>query len=193
MNDNTLKLKLLQEAVKLVPFDGWSADIIKKAAANAGINPAYAEMMFIGGVDELVDLFFINQDALLKDEIANLPLLDMRVRDRIAAGIWLRFKVNEPHKLLIKKTLPYLAMPWRWPLKTKILWRCVDLIWHEAGKDTSVDYNYYSKRTLLAGVFSASLMYWLSDNSSDYKDTKSFIARRIDDILQVAKFISGKK
>lgn len=190
---NTLKANLVQEAVKIVPFEGWSTEVLRKAAEQAGYNPTYAQMMLVEGVDEIVDFFFIQQDVALQEAIKQLPLATMRVRDRIGEAVWQRLLLNEPYQLAIKKTLPYLAMPWRWRLKQRILWRCVDLIWHEAGQDQSIDYNYYTKRGLLAGVYSASLLYWLADNSAQYKDTKEFISRRIDDVMQIAKLTGRKK
>jgi ubiquinone biosynthesis protein COQ9 len=188
----TLKTALLQELVKIVPFSGWSDAALQQAATQAGYKPAYVQMLLLDGIDEMVDFFYLQQDAALQAAIQQLPLAKMRIRERISEAVWLRIQLNEPYKLLIKKTLPYLAMPWRWPLKQRVLWRCVDLIWHEAGHDKSVDYNYYTKRTLLAGVYSATLLYWLADNSVGYHETKAFLARRIENVMQIAKFMARK-
>ena len=48
-------------------------------------------------------------------------------------------------------------MPHQAPLAAKALYRTVDAIWHGIG-DRSVDFNFYSKRALLAGVYSTTLM-----------------------------------
>ena len=62
----------------------------------------------------------------------------------------------------------------------------VDTIWRACG-DTSTDFNFYSKRIILAGVFSTTLLYWLSDESEDYADTWRFLDRRIKDVMKIEK------
>ncbi len=42
--------------------------------------------------------------------------------------------------------------------------RTVDAIWHAAG-DRSADWSWYSKRAILAGVYGATLLFWLRDDS----------------------------
>jgi ubiquinone biosynthesis protein COQ9 len=60
----------------------------------------------------------------------------------------------------------------------------VDAIWHAAG-DTSTDYNFYTKRMLLAGVYSATLLFWLNDESEDFAATWAFLDRRIGEVVRI--------
>ena len=59
-----------------------------------------------------------------------------------------------------------------------------------AAGDTSTDYNFYSKRALLAGVYSATLLYWLNDKSEGYEATWAFLERRVADVLKVPKVMA---
>ncbi|MBT7267527.1 MAG: COQ9 family protein, partial [Rhodospirillaceae bacterium] len=52
------------------------------------------------------------------------------------------------------------------------------------------DFNYYTKRGLLAGVYGSTILYWLSDNSDDFVETDAFLARRINEVLQIPKLQS---
>ena len=63
----------------------------------------------------------------------------------------------------------------------------VDAIWYAAG-DTSSDFNFYTKRATLAGVFSSTLFYWLNDRSEGDAATWAFLDRRIDDVMRFEKF-----
>ena len=51
-----------------------------------------------------------------------------------------------------------------------------------------LDFNFYTKRALLSGVYSATVLYWLNDNSEDFEKTWQFLDRRIDDVMQIEKF-----
>jgi ubiquinone biosynthesis protein COQ9 len=67
-----------------------------------------------------------------------------------------------------------------------MLYRTTDAIWHAAG-DKSTDFNFYSKRALLGGVFSSTVLYWLNDRSEGDQATWDFLARRIDDVMRFEK------
>ena len=94
----------------------------------------------------------------------------------------------------VRRGLALLALPLNAPLGLKLLYRTVDAIWYAAG-DTSADFNFYTKRATLAGVFSSTLFYWLNDRSEGNTATWEFLDRRIDDVMRFEKFKSqfGKK
>jgi ubiquinone biosynthesis protein COQ9 len=53
--------------------------------------------------------------------------------------------------------------------------------------DTSDDVNWYTKRATLSGVYSATVLYWLGDNSADHEKTWEFLDRRIEDVMRIEK------
>ncbi|MEL7027234.1 MAG: COQ9 family protein, partial [Pseudomonadota bacterium] len=61
-----------------------------------------------------------------------------------------------------------------------------DHMWTAIG-DTSDDYNWYTKRATLAGVWGATVLYWLGDDSLEQQNTHAFIDRRIDDVMRIEK------
>ena len=75
----------------------------------------------------------------------------MRVRDRVAAAVKLRLEAHGTEREAIRRALTYLAQPQHGPLALRCLYRTVDTIWYAAG-DTATDFNFYTKRALLAGV-----------------------------------------
>ena len=56
-----------------------------------------------------------------------------------------------------------------------------------AAGDVSTDFNFYTKRAILAGVYSATLMRWLTDDSEDESATGAFLAARIENVMQFEK------
>jgi ubiquinone biosynthesis protein COQ9 len=56
--------------------------------------------------------------------------------------------------------------------------RSVDAIWYAAG-DTSADFSWYTKRCILTGVYTATLLFWLRDSSEEDAATLAFLDRRL--------------
>jgi ubiquinone biosynthesis protein COQ9 len=69
------------------------------------------------------------------------------------------------------------------PLGAKLLYRTVDTMWRTAG-DTSTDFNFYTKRAILAGVYSSTMMRWFNDKSDDAAATREFLSARIENVMQ---------
>jgi ubiquinone biosynthesis protein COQ9 len=60
------------------------------------------------------------------------------------------------------------------------------MIWRAIG-DTSTDFNFYTKRGLLSGVLTSTMIYWFGDNSEGNDETWKFLDRRIADVMQIEK------
>ena len=72
----------------------------------------------------------------------------------------------------------------------KLVYRTVDAMWRAAG-DTSTDFNFYTKRGILAGVYGSTAMRWFNDAGEDEKATDEFLAARIENVMQFEKLKSG--
>jgi ubiquinone biosynthesis protein COQ9 len=66
----------------------------------------------------------------------------------------------------------------------RALWETADTIWTALG-DTSDDLNWYSKRAILSGVYSSTVLYWLGDQSAEHGATWAFLDRRIEDVMRI--------
>jgi ubiquinone biosynthesis protein COQ9 len=112
----------------------------------------------------------------------------MRTRDRVAFAVRVRLEANTAHREAIRRALAILALPTNAPVSIAALYRTVDAVWYGAG-DTSVDFNFYTKRGLLAGVYMATLVHWLDDASEGQEKTWTFLERRLDDVLKVPRLL----
>ena len=170
-------------------FDGWSMRALRAGVADAGLSPETALLLFPGGIRDVVRHWSSYGDRRMLEEMEKLDGASMRVRDRIAAAVRFRFEVNLTHREAVRRGLSFLAMPQNADLAARCAFDTVTAMWYAAG-DTSADYNYYTKRALLAAVLSATVLYWLDDESEDYGDTWSFLDRRIDDVMKIPKLLS---
>ena len=62
----------------------------------------------------------------------------------------------------------------------------VDALWYAAG-DRSTDFNFYTKRGLLAGIHAATTLYWLDDRSEGGAATDAFLDRRLADVAALPR------
>ena len=80
------------------------------------------------------------------------------------------------------------SQPRNAPKALRQLAQVTDDIWHAAG-DKSTDYNWYTKRGLLASVYTATELYMLTDYSPGYADTWEVLDRRLDDVMKLGKLM----
>ena len=184
MKIEALQSQILEAALPHVVFDGWSEEILRRAAEDAGLTALDAYRAFPEGVTQLVDYFCASNDQKMLAIIDRSQFNDLRVRDKIATLVWARLEAVAPHREVVRHTLAHYAFPLNAARGMKRLYDTVSLMWYEAG-DKATDWNFYSKRTLLAGVYSSTLLYWLDDQSEGFGDTRAFLERRINEVLKI--------
>jgi len=176
--------RLLHATLPHVAFDGWSERALRAGAADAQIDPAAAQNAFPGGAAEVVEFFSREIDRRMLERLGTRDLAVLKVRDRITLAVRIRLELLAPHREAVRRGVAFLALPRYTALGLKCLYRTVDAIWHAAG-DTATDYNFYSKRILLAGVYSTTLLFWLNDSSDEFSATWTFLDRRIAEVLKI--------
>jgi ubiquinone biosynthesis protein COQ9 len=177
---------LLEATLAHVPFDGWSRAALEAGARDCGLGEADAERYFPGGIPDLMTHFSDWADRRMQAALADEDLSGLRVRERIALAVRLRLSVLERHREAVRRALSWLALPPNVPLGLRCLYRSVDAIWYAVG-DRSADFSFYTKRALLAGVLSSTVLFWLDDASDDSAESWAFLDRRIDDVMRIPR------
>ena len=185
-----MQCAILEAALPHAAFDGWTREVLAQAAFDVGLNEADADLAFPGGPVEAVLLHAELADEDMADEMATLDLEQMRTRDKIAIAVRVRLEAQISNREAIRRGLRLLADPRHVADGARSLAKTVDAIWRLAG-DQSTDFNFYTKRGLLAGVYSATLVYWLQDNSEDQHKTWEFLTKRIGEVLRVGQATGG--
>lgn len=180
------KRRLLAALLAHVPFDGWTAQALSRAAADAGFDQGVVARAFPGGAADALDFWVAETDAAMLAAMETDGAAPMKLRERIAAAVMLRLDLVAPHREAVRRALALEALPQHAPRLLHQLYRTVDAIWYAAG-DTSTDFNFYTKRLLLAGVYSATLLHWLDDKSEGFSATRAFLGRRIGEVMQIQK------
>ena len=185
MDRDAQREALLKATLPHAPFDGWTRTAFLAGARDAGIEPALADNAFPGGMAELLDFYHRQADVeMVRALEAHADLATLKTREKVALAIRLRLEANAGHREAIRQALSFLALPANAPLGAKCLYRTVDAVWYAAG-DKATDFSFYTKRGLLAGVYSATVLYWLNDKSDGFAETWTFLDRRIADVMKI--------
>ncbi|MBL6958414.1 MAG: COQ9 family protein [Rhodospirillales bacterium] len=175
---------ILLSTLPHVAFDGWTHKALEAGTRDAGFEPELRLRVFPGGLREVAEHFSEYADRRMLAALDGLDLDEMKVRDRVAAGVRARLEALTPHREAVRYVLAYLALPTNGGTVLRLTFNTLNAIWYAAG-DTATDFNYYTKRGLLAPVYMSTVLYWLSDTSEGYADTWDFLDRRIGDVLKI--------
>lgn len=183
----SLRLKLALPVGENAAFDGWNVKAVDSAAAQAGVDPAQARLAFPKEQSAMVDAYIQGVDASMEAHFTPEVIAGMKVRDRIRGLVWYRLEAMGPAREAVRTGLSILARPANVPLALRTGWRSADLMWRIAG-DTATDYNHYSKRLILSGVYASTLLVWLDDDSEGWAETAAFLDRRLADVMRFEKW-----
>src|SRR3546814_369976 len=161
-----------QKTAYEVRISDWSSDVCSSD-------------LFPGGPQELIRAFSAAGDRRMLEALEGLDLGAMKVREKIAAGVRCRLEAVAAHREAVRSGLAFFALPQNAAAGLASLYRTVDAIWYAAG-DRATDYNFYTKRALLAGVYPSTLLYWLNDRAEGFAAPWAFLDRRIGEVLKVA-------
>lgn len=171
-------------------FDGWSTLALETAADGAGVDRDIAALAFKDGPVAMIDAWFAAIDAEMVAKLPPETLGAMKVRAKITALVEARLEATAGNRESLRRALAVLALPQNALRASRLGWRSVDLMWRLAG-DTATDYNHYTKRAILGGVYTATILVFLDDESEDWADTRAFLARRIEGIMRFEKTKAG--
>jgi ubiquinone biosynthesis protein COQ9 len=178
--------QLTDKAFELAVFDGWTEKTLRHAAKEAGIEVDMLGILFPGGVVDVIAHHSQQADAAMAEYLQSLELENMPVPAKVKAAVMWRFQQFAPQREAIRLALTLLSFPLHAARGTKLLYQTVDTIWYEIG-DQSTDYNFYTKRLLLAGVYSSTLHIWLDDGSDNFSETEAFLDRRLADVGKIGR------
>ena len=129
-------------------------------------------------------------DRLMLETVAARPVGDQKLGERIAEAVRTRLRLLAPYREAVRRGLSLLSLPSYAPLGLKLLYDTVDATWYAAG-DASTDFSFYTKRGMLAGIYAATVLYWLDDRSEGSAATEAFLQRRLNDAMALPRLRAG--
>jgi len=170
---------LLEAALIHVPFEGMNDQALAAGARDIGMSPSLIRVHFPQGGAGLAAAYHRRADDALRQSLVQSPPQG-RFRERVADAVWRRLELVDPE--LVRAGAATLALPQNAALAARLVWETADIIWTALG-DHSQDVNWYSKRATLSAVISATVLFWLGDDSENHTDTRAFLDRRIEGVM----------
>ncbi|MGB3740027.1 MAG: COQ9 family protein [Pontixanthobacter sp.] len=181
-----LRVSLAPKIADNAIFDGWSDLAVKTAAEMEGVDGDVARLAFPDGAVDMIGAWIEAVDARMALECPADRLAEMPIRERIRTLVQCRLDAIDGQEEALKRATAILAMPQNLGLAARRSWKSADLMWRLAG-DAATDYNHYTKRTILAGIYAATLAIYADDTSERKARTAEFLDRRIDGVMQFEK------
>lgn len=180
--------RVLRAALPYVVKLGWSESAMISGAKDVGVSPS-----IVGSIPRkeaaLVEFFMDDCLQRLIDRIdSGEELHNVILSDRLSKLIRIRLQMQAPYISKWPEALSIQSQPTNLPTSLKQRALLVDEIWHAAG-DQGSDIDWYVKRTLLGGIYSAAEVYMITDHSPEFRDTWLFLDHRIKDAFDLQKSV----
>ena len=173
-----------------VPDLGWTWEALYKAASRSkkNKNPTEEELqnLFDKKVSNIIGIFNEQLDEEMYEIYDAKSNKSLGVTETIRGLILCRFKASQNYKSIVKSSLFFMAQPSNAYDAFTQLMKTSDKIWKLAG-DSSTGRTFYSKRLILAGVYSSTLAYWLAYETRSIDESEDFLDRRLDDVKNIGK------
>lgn len=187
MTLDELRIALAPDIAASAIFDGWNETALLAAAEMAGCDLDVARLAFpCARPMDMIAAWIASVDAAMEAEWPAERLASLKVRERIRTLVAFRLDAVADVDEAVRRALAVMAQPHNARAALKLGWHSADIMWRLAG-DTATDYNHYTKRAILAGIYSATLAVFVNDESEGKADTHAFLERRIDGVMKFEK------
>lgn len=182
-----LRIALAPDIAASAIFDGWNRTALEAAAEMAGVDGDVARLAFPGAKPmDMIAAWIASVDEAMEAEWPAERLATLKVRERIRTLVAFRLEAVAHIDEAVRRALAVMAQPQNVAEALRLGWHSADIMWRLAG-DTATDYNHYTKRAILAGIYSATLAVFVNDDSEGKAETHAFLERRIEGIMKFEK------
>ena len=183
---HTTRDAILQSALGIAAFDGWTADSFAAAVKESSVDAGLAHLACPREELDLIIHWSNQMDAQAEKAILDKDIADMKVRDRVTFCVLARLEAIGPNEEAARRARARLLLPDAVTESASLVWNSCDTVWRAIG-DQSTDFNFYSKRAILSGVYGSTLSVWLGESDPDKPRARQFLDHRIENVMQFEK------
>ena len=184
MNIKKIRDQILQEAKPTIVKHGWNDDLFFKISKSSKYKHSEIQALFPEGYINLLEIYLESINLLMSQKSKEVDLIRLRVHERVRELLMVRLKIILKEKELFKKTFLYLALPHNFKISARMLYKTVDEIWFLSG-DTSTDFNFYSKRAILASIYTSTIIHFI--NNDDINETNLVLIKLLKKVSLIPK------
>jgi len=158
------RLELVNLAKNIVNKYGWNDSLFEKISSRHRIAHEELAILFPDGYKQMLKLSLDYLNYELENICSQCDFIRMPVHKRIKKIIITKVNLMNKHKDFYRRTFYFLLIPINYKLLTAYLYKSVDLMWYISG-DNSTDFNFYTKRMILSGVYSSVILHFISNDN----------------------------
>ena len=184
------RLKVLEFAKTVIVKKGLTSETLKIIYKENNLDLNEINLLFPEGNNDLIKFAINELNENLEKNSKKIDLIRLPLHKRIRKILLLKISLMDKEKAFYKIifwnflfTKKHLSVP-------KQLYKSIDQIWFIAG-DTSVDFNFYTKRIILAGIYTR-LMFSFFKNS-DQKTLENLLDVNLKRVAKIPKIKSNLK
>ncbi len=160
------RVKILKFAKNIVAEEGLTTKTLKNISKKYNLDIYELNLLFPDGKNDLLKFALEQLNIDLENYCKKLDLIRLPIHKRIRKILLSKIYIMDKEKKFYRKIFLNLLIPkknFSLPIK---LYKSVDQIWFIAG-DTSVDFNFYTKRLILAGIYLRVILFFFNNNNQN--------------------------
>ena len=190
-SDYKKKIKIFELAKKIVSTDGWSENILVKLV-NKNIDSSELAYFFPNGYKDIFKFSLDEINNSLEITISKTNIINLPLNKRIKKILMTRIEILNKDKKFYNKTFNHLLLPQNTKILKKNLYKSVDTMWYLAG-DNSTDFNFYTKRLILSGIYVSTLLIFFNKNIEEAENNIDKSLKRIAKLPKLKERLSFLK
>ena len=160
------RLEVLKYAKIFISEKGLNKNSLKNISKRYGLNINEIELLFPEGNIDLIKFTLEQLNKELEEYCKKIDLIRLPVHKRIKMVLLSKISLMNKNKLFYRSIFLNLLIPKKNFSLSNQLYNSVDQIWFIAG-DSSTDFNFYTKRLILSGIYSRVILFFFNNNNQE--------------------------
>lgn len=160
------RLEVLKYAKIFISEKGLNKNSLENISKRYGLDINEIELLFPEGNIDLIKFTLEQLNKELEEYCKKIDLIRLPVHKRIKKVLLSKISLMNKNKLFYRSIFLNLLIPKKNFSLSNQLYNSVDQIWFIAG-DSSTDFNFYTKRLILSGIYSRVILFFFNNNNQE--------------------------
>jgi ubiquinone biosynthesis protein COQ9 len=169
-SQNNYLLKKRQEVLKFakafVSKKGLTKNCLENISKKYGLNTDETDLLFPQGNIDLIKFALEQLNNDLEVNCRQIDLIRLPIHKRIRKVLLSKISLMNKDKPFYRSIFLNLLIPKKNFSLSSQLYNSVDQLWFIAG-DSSTDFNFYTKRLILSGIYSRVMLFFFNNNNQE--------------------------
>ena len=185
MDQNIDKNTLLEEFLASLNANRWTNSNYLSVVSKSAVSDVIWNSNFPLNLKDLT-IFFINK-SLEKIELPTRDqFIEMKTQARLEIILLSYLNQFKDNKLIIERLIKYFKSTESLVTSPESIYLISDKFWNLI-EDTSVDFNFYTKRFILMSVIVPTILFWVEDDSDNSLNTNEYIKKCFNRSMKIGK------